>query len=137
MSLYAVLIASASMLVSVLGGWLVVTLVLRAARVPETPVQHVGGPGGVSVPVIAARDEPGSPVLRGGAWIGVLERLAVTGALLAGQPALTGAVVAIKGLGRWADLQGNPGSTERFIIGTLASLVWAGACGVIGSWFLG
>ncbi|MCL3776747.1 hypothetical protein H6X68_04645 [Actinomyces sp. 186855] len=135
--MHTVLVIASVLLLSSLGGWGVVAVILRWARVPETPVQRAAGPGGASVPVIAPRDEPGSPVLRGGAWIGVLERLAVTGVLLAGQPVLTGAVVAVKGLGRWADLQGNPGSTERFIIGTLASLVWAGACGLAGRTLLG
>jgi hypothetical protein len=76
-------------------------------------------------------------VLRGGTWIGLLERLATTGALLALQPGLLAVVVAVKGLGRWSDLRDNPAVTERFIIGTLASLTWAGACGIVGAHLLG
>lgn len=76
--------------------------------------------------------------LRGGTWIGVLERLAVTGTLLAGEPGGVAVVVAIKGLGRYPELRGgdDPGVSERFVIGTLASLVWAGAVGVLGRWLL-
>ena len=45
--------------------------------------------------------------------------------------------MAVKGLGRWSDLRDNPAVTERFIIGTLASLTWAGACGIVGARLLG
>ena len=34
-------------------------------------------------------------------------------------------IVAIKGLGRFAELKETPVAAERFIIGTLASMLWA------------
>lgn len=72
---------------------------------------------------------PGVPVtetiLRGGAIIGILERLAVTVAILAGQPVAIAYIVAIKGLGRFAELKETPAAAERFIIGTLTSMLWA------------
>lgn len=75
----------------------------------------------------AARpDHPG--VLRGGLMIGILERLAVAVAILANEPVAIAYVVAIKGLGRYAELKDTPAAAERFIIGTLTSLLWA--CGV-------
>ncbi|QDY91569.1 hypothetical protein E7Y32_16125 [Arthrobacter sp. UKPF54-2] len=64
-------------------------------------------------------------ILRGGAIIGVLERLAVCLAILTGQPVAIAYVVAIKGLGRFAELKETPVAAERFIIGTLTSLLWA------------
>ncbi|WP_457972010.1 hypothetical protein [Arthrobacter sp. D1-17] len=64
-------------------------------------------------------------ILRGGAIIGVLERLAVCLAILAGQPVAIAYVVAIKGLGRFAELKETPVAAERFIIGTLSSMLWA------------
>jgi len=64
-------------------------------------------------------------ILRGGAIIGVLERLAVCVAVLTGQPVAIAYVVAIKGLGRFAELKETPVAAERFIIGTLTSLLWA------------
>jgi hypothetical protein len=78
----------------------------------------------------AAGPEPGGQasakrILRGGAIIGVLERLAVCLAVLAGQPVAIAYVVAIKGLGRFAELKETPVAAERFIIGTLASMLWA------------
>lgn len=72
-------------------------------------------------------------VLRGGAWIGIFERFAVTLAILAGYPAGIGVVVAIKGLGRFPELLKARDVSELFIIGTLASMLWAGVIGLIGS----
>jgi hypothetical protein len=34
-------------------------------------------------------------------------------------------IVAVKGLGRFAELKETPVAAERFIIGTLASMLWA------------
>lgn len=67
---------------------------------------------------------PGS-VLRGGLMIGILERLAVGAAVLSAQPVAIAYVVAVKGLGRYAELKETPAASERFIIGTLASMLWA------------
>ena len=72
----------------------------------------------------SSRPAPGS-VLRGGLVIGVLERLAVAAAVLASEPVAIAYVVAIKGLGRYAELKETPAAAERFIIGTLASMLWA------------
>jgi hypothetical protein len=64
-------------------------------------------------------------ILRGGAIIGILERLGVCLAILTGQPVAIAYIVAIKGLGRFAELKETPVAAERFIIGTLASMLWA------------
>ncbi|MFI6428039.1 hypothetical protein [Promicromonospora sp. NPDC050880] len=71
-------------------------------------------------------------ILRGGAWLGVLERLAITGSILAGYPYGIAIVVAIKGLGRYAELRDQPVASERFVVGTLASLIWSVATGLLG-----
>lgn len=76
----------------------------------------------------AAPDTPG--VLRGGLVIGILERTAVALAILLNEPVAIAYVVAIKGLGRYAELKETPAAAERFIIGTLTSLLWA--CAVAG-----
>lgn len=86
------------------------------------------------------RIEPGAQtpgVLRGGTWIGVLERVGITGAMLLGYPEAVAVIIAIKGLGRYPELRDTdpeqrPQTTERFIIGTLASYVWAGLAGAAG-----
>ncbi len=101
------------------------TLLHLAARSADSggrdAVDGGGEPGG------EAPDVAGT--LRGGTWIGVLERLAVTATIVAGFPAGVAVVVAIKGLGRFAELSKNPDSSERFVIGTLASLLWAAVVG--------
>ncbi|HET7140141.1 MAG TPA: hypothetical protein VFI36_08275 [Arthrobacter sp.] len=68
---------------------------------------------------------PAQRILRGGAIIGVLERLGVCLAILTGQPVAIAYIVAIKGLGRFAELKETPVAAERFIIGTLTSMLWA------------
>lgn len=86
-------------------------------------------------PVLSGKDgEPvfneevdAQPVLRGGAWIGVLERLAVSSTLLMGWPEGLAIILAVKALGRYAEL-GKSGAAERFILGTFASQLWACAC---------
>lgn len=83
--------------------------------------------------------EPGRPdptpaedVLRGGAWIGALERIAVAAALIAGWPEGLAVVLAVKGLARYPELRSpGAGASERFIIGTFTSVLWAAACAVV------
>jgi hypothetical protein len=104
--------AVAAVLAAVAGGGPVATAVLRAAD----PAQ-VGVSGGPQDPTI----------LRGGAWIGVLERVAVAVSLLARSPDGLLVVFAVKGLGRYAELRA-PAAAERFILGTLASALWAAGC---------
>jgi hypothetical protein len=72
-------------------------------------------------------------VLRGGAWIGALERGAIFATLVAGWPEGVAVVLAVKGLGRYPELRAaedgvHTGAAERFIIGTFASVLWACAC---------
>ena len=77
-----------------------------------------------------AMGTPAVEVLRGGTTIGVLERLAIAGSIVAGFPEAVAVIIAIKGVGRFSELAA-PEAKERFIIGTLASFVWAGACALV------
>ncbi len=72
-------------------------------------------------------------ILRGGAWIGALERFAVFGTVVAGWPEGLALVLALKGLGRYPELRANDraGIAERFIIGSFSSALWALVCAVI------
>lgn len=79
---------------------------------------------------------PAQRILRGGAIIGVLERLGVCLAILTGQPVAIAYIVAIKGLGRFAELKETPVAAERFIIGTLTSMLWAAGTAAIVKVFL-
>ena len=86
-------------------------------------VPNQTGPG----PGLGRRQPPPTrPVMRGGAWIGALERGAIAGCLLVGFGEGVLVVLAVKGLGRYPELRAH-GAAERFIIGTFASLLWAGS----------
>lgn len=116
--------------VAVLGGGPVATAVLRGAE--------RSGVTGVSYPVetlepevhptaLSAEPARGADMLRGGLWIGALERAAVAVSLLVGQPGGLALVIAVKGLGRYPELRAAGAAAERFIIGTFASFLWAAA----------
>ena len=128
----AALVVSGGLAVSAVGGWAATVAVLRlASRSPDA-----GQPGAATAPAGPAAAGPVA-ALRGGTWIGLLERLAITGALLAGYPAAIAFVIAVKGLGRYPELRENPAASERFVIGTLTSMVWASSVGIAGLAILG
>ena len=127
------IVVVASLLASAGLGSPIASLILRSARVPEPPTIEISGDS--RRPVMRRRDDSAPQVrevLRGGMWIGALERLGLTAAILAGRFELAAVVVAIKALGRYPEIRENPAVSERFIIGTLASLLVAGACGAAG-----
>jgi hypothetical protein len=105
---------------AVLGGGPLTTRVFAAVDAQTPSI----GPG--PDPIEAA-----GAVLRGGAWIGALERGAVFASLAVGMPEGVAIVLALKGLGRYPELRNpedSPGAAERFIIGTFTSVLWAAAC---------
>jgi hypothetical protein len=100
-------------------------------------VLSVGGGAWLAPWVLRHAEEPrieaeALAVLRGGTWIGLLERLAITGSLLAGYPEAVAVVVAVKGLGRYPELREHPVASERFVVGTLTSMIWAATVGGLG-----
>ncbi|MGF9647395.1 hypothetical protein AAIH32_05435 [Pseudarthrobacter oxydans] len=109
---------------------------------PHAETQTVDGEltAAAEAPSSADSISPPAPtqrILRGGAIIGVLERLGVCLAILTGQPVAIAYIVAIKGLGRFAELKETPVAAERFIIGTLTSMLWAaGTAAVVKVLFL-
>ncbi|WP_068157223.1 hypothetical protein [Rhodococcus phenolicus] len=111
-----------TMLAAITGGGPAVLAAFRIARrQPDAgPEPAAAAPGGAPVP---------GP-LRGGRVIGILERAAVAGAVLAGWPEGIAIVLAVKGLARYPELR-EPQASEQFIIGTGTSVLWALAvCGV-------
>jgi hypothetical protein len=140
-----------SVLALVVVGWLAVEggghgpyqRELAAALVVLTSVAS-GGPVAKAMLRLADRGTPTAPqgparttVLTGGAWIGALERVAVTVTLLARWPEGLALVLVVKGLGRYPELRSagqtdQPGTAERFIIGTFTSTLWAAGCAGIG-----
>ncbi|WP_431709302.1 hypothetical protein [Glutamicibacter uratoxydans] len=69
--------------------------------------------------------------LRGGLWIGLLERAAIASTLWASWPEGVAVVLAIKGLGRFSELK-NHRAAEQFILGTFSSALCACAAYGIG-----
>ena len=131
-------------LVAVTAGSHVVRAVFRLTRREVRPARPArpgavpadAAPPGAAAPTGQLPLDLESPVsvLRGGAWIGYLERGAVAATLLASFPEGLALVLAVKGVGRYPELRdagsgGRAGADapEEFIIGTLASLLWAAA----------
>lgn len=137
---------------------LLAAITVTAAAVPEVLVGGRGGTtllvllagslavvgGGPATALVFAwvdrRDHPATgdqqpihtagEVLRGGAWIGALERTAVFASLVGGLIEGLAIALALKGLGRYPELRtgASAGAAERFIIGTFTSVLWACAC---------
>jgi hypothetical protein len=137
--LSALALAAAAVLASVTeelssGRWATTVLVALAGLLAVVG----GGPVTTRIFAIVDRADNGrqtldeaAQVLRGGAWIGALERIAVFAGLAAGFPEGVAVVLALKGVGRFPDLRSDgsgSAATERFIIGTFASVLWAAAC---------
>ncbi|KHK96134.1 hypothetical protein LK09_15925 [Microbacterium mangrovi] len=122
-NLFGMILAVLGTAVAVVGGNPVTRRVLEVAtggRVRETE------DGGILVPVEGddGEEEGTRALMRGGTVIGYLERIAVVISIIAGYPEAIAVVVAIKGIGRFSELA-SADARERFIIGTLASLLWA------------
>jgi hypothetical protein len=132
----ALLVIVLALVVASLGGWPIAALVLQFSRSPRRArtVRR-----GREVPVLTTPSEDWSTpeLLRGGLWIGLLERLAVVAAVLAGRPEMIAVVVALKGLGRYPELRAHEGASERFLVGTFASLLWSVAVGAVALAVLG
>ena len=117
----AAAVTVAGCLAAACGGAPVTTSILEISRrAGRRPL----GEQGAGVP------EPSDPeresTLHGGLWIGILERLAIVVCLLLGWPTGLTVVAAIKALGRFSELK-DADAVERFILGTLASTLWAAA----------
>lgn len=153
--LQILLVVAALGVATVPGVW-VVQGVLRLSRrrppagsastpaVQQRPAQTVADPTAAD-PTAAGGPAVLDPaqVLRGGLVIGVLERAITVAAVLLGHPELIAMVIAVKGLGRYPELRASsehglsgPAVSERFIIGTLVSLVWAAAVALAAHWAL-
>lgn len=126
---FGVLLALPGVALAVVGGDPFTRWVLGIADGGRT---SVGPRGGILVEMMA--ESAGGPpreeeILRGGTTIGYLERACTALGIVAGFPGAVAVVVAVKGVGRFTELA-TPAARERFIVGTLASLLWA--CAVAG-----
>lgn len=126
-----VLLALLCIALAIVGGGPAVMLTLELAG-GENPAGNHGG-----ILVRAAGETTGAietgtkrEVLRGGSTIGILERLAVAASVVAGHPEAIALIVALKGVGRFTELDAAE-ARERFIIGSLVSLIWGCASAAI------
>ena len=123
----------ATVVVAVLFGAIAVGMggILTTAVFRQVDHRDEAGRGDQSESVEAA-----SEILRGGAWIGVLERAAVFAAVVAGWPEGIAIVLAVKSLARYPELQAGAASAaaERFIIGTFVSTLFAVGCAGAALW---
>ncbi|MET3960455.1 hypothetical protein ABIE44_000389 [Marmoricola sp. OAE513] len=105
---------------------------LRGTLILLVAALAIFGGGPVTAAVLHVVDHGGpieqaGNVLRGGAWIGAMERAAIFVTLVAGWPEGLAIVLAMKGLGRYPELK-QPGAAERFIIGSFTSVLWSITC---------
>lgn len=130
-SVFGIVLGMLAVALAAIGGGPLTVLILELATRNTVPP---GSHGGILVEDGATDDTVATSgvheVLRGGLTIGILERVAVAGAILAGFPEALAVVVAIKGVGRFTELAAAE-ARERFIIGTFASLIWACACAAL------
>ncbi|MDO5678096.1 MAG: hypothetical protein Q4G35_11380 [Propionibacteriaceae bacterium] len=106
-----------------------------AVETPEDDIRHTRERLGLEA---AQRELPG------GRWVGIFERIAIYACIVSGFASGIAIVLAVKGLGRYADLKttsasGTSRKGELFIIGTFASVLWAAvwagiAYGVVRLW---
>jgi F0F1-type ATP synthase membrane subunit c/vacuolar-type H+-ATPase subunit K len=100
-------------------------------------------PGSIVVTQVLTRagakpDEDPDEPLRGGRWIGRLERLAVFASLLAGFPEGVAVVLAVKSLARYPELRATDSAiAEKFIIGTFTSVLVAAGLAGLTLWIIG
>jgi hypothetical protein len=120
---WVVVLSAAVAALGIVAGSPLTTWVLQRTEPPST----TGPTGGI---LVGGRAGGETEILRGGTTIGYLERFAVIGAAAVGRLEIVAAVIAIKGLGRFTELS-SAVARERFIIGTLVSLLWAGLCGAL------
>jgi hypothetical protein len=124
-----------TVLAAAAGGGPVVIAVLQLADGGRSPADPAGTTATVGGQAQLLPGPADPRMLTGGAWIGVLERIAVTSALLVGLPEGVAVALAVKGLGRYPELRDPTtaaAAAERFIIGTFASVLWAAACAGVG-----
>lgn len=126
-SLAVILTVLALGVVALAGGGLLTTMVFRQVDRSDNTARSDD----------AESVEAASEILRGGAWIGVLERAAIYSSIVAGWPEGIAVVLAVKSLARYPELQAGTKSAaaERFIIGTFVSALVAAACAGVAVWF--
>lgn len=109
--------------------------VLVGAAVVLLGVRAVAWFLGVASDVPAEAQQRAADRLKGGAWIGALERLATYLCVLTHFLPGLAIIMAVKGLARYPDLRAHDaGVAERFIIGTFISVLLGAGGGALTLW---
>lgn len=129
----AAIVLALAAVATLAGGPLVVRIFRLAERArPGSGPDGEDESGSVAPLTRAAAD------LRGGEWIGMLERLAVFATILAGYPEGIAVAMVLKGFARYPEIKAaSVGAAERFIIGTFASVLFACAFAGLAGWLTG
>ncbi|WP_051208506.1 hypothetical protein [Propionicicella superfundia] len=115
-----------------------VPLVRALLRLVDRSQAHERGNDGDAPDSSDTTVTAGARRLGGGAWIGMLERLAVFACLLGGFPEGIAIVLGIKGLARYPELQSpDAGKAQAFIMGTFFSVLIAAGCAGVATWATG
>lgn len=132
-----VLVVVAIGLAAVLGGSPLVRLLFRLVDRTEGRKAITPGAEEDTTPPAGSLEAAGQQ-LRGGYWIGVLERLAIYAAILTGYGSGLAVILGVKSLARYPELRAeeNRGAAERFIIGTFASSLVAAAAAGLTMWII-
>lgn len=104
--------------------------VLDRARVPHAGARGTSAEAGSEAATSGPTAETDPSTLRGGRFIGPLERWAVAALALVGAQGVIVGLMAAKGIGRYPELAGDKGhgtKVEEFLIGSLVSWLIAGA----------
>ncbi len=129
------------------GGSPLVRLIFRLADRPERAAEGRGSgspsltDADAPVSETALSPQPGAiqaaaSQLRGGFWIGLLERVAIFATIMAGFGGGLVVILGVKSLARYPELRAEDrrGAAERFIIGTFASSLVAAAGAGLALW---
>ncbi len=122
----AVAVVPAVLVFDVTGGSAVVALILRDLR----GARHVEAGGDTASGARAVTDDADDVLHGAGHWIGVLERLLVTLAVLRGEWGAVGLVLTAKSIARFKELEDRRFS-EIYLVGTMTSVLVAIACGML------
>lgn len=135
-----VLVVAALGAIAVFVGSPVVSWLFRRVDASAAKAVTKAAAGGAEqdAPTAAPRLQAAAALLRGGHWIGLLERLAIFATLLSGFGEGIAVILAVKSLARYPELRATTsGAAERFIIGTFASTLFAAACAGLAWWLIG
>lgn len=128
---FVVSVALALFLLSRVGNWLCGKILSRSGLIAamQAKADHADAVAATAAAAATAANAPPAPPLRKdhpkvGSLIGTFERLLIAGGVLTGSWEILAAVVALKTVARFKELDEKL-DAEYFLVGSLFSIVWA------------